>query len=436
LDHITPYDRFAWTDTEIEHLLATGHHQRDLIAYFGAREYRELSRLAQQAARVPSMSATRVFVVPGVMGSQLGMRRPAPLPNDVLWLDPIDIELGRLSSLRLPGTAPIVSLGAVLYSYLRIKLHLRAAGFATAFFDYDWRLGIDELGRRFAERVREDTASSVMVVAHSMGGLVSRAALALPGMEKVTRVVLLGTPNFGSYAPLQALRGTYAVVRKIARLVKTSSAEAMAVEIFTTFPSLYHMLPTADRHGGPDLLEPAGWPDSEPRPSASLLASAKVFRESLAPADGRLAVIVGVGQETVTAVARHNDEFEYTITRHGDGTVPAVSAELPGALTHYAPVAHSDLTRDPVVAAAVVDLLRKGSTRRLPTRRARRSRAEARIRDSQLRLTHVEKVDWARLEPEERRMFLQNLNEPPQLRLRVPTRRIRAASRKAPSRGK
>ena len=434
LDHVTPYDRFAWNDTEIEHLLATGGHERELTAYFGPREYGELAQLARTAVHQSASSETRVLVVPGIMGSQLGMRRSPPLPNDVLWVDPIDIELGRLSSLRLPGTAPVVSLGAVLYSYLRIKLHLRAAGFAASIYDYDWRLGVDRLGRALADRSARSSASSVMIVAHSMGGLVSRVALGLPGMEKVTRVVLLGTPNFGSYAPVQALRGTYAVVRKIARLVKTSSAEVMAVEIFTTFPSLYHMLPTSDRHGGPDLLDPGEWPDSEPRPNAALLAGTRAVRDLLAPPDSRVSVIVGVGEETVTAVARRKDEFEYTITRHGDGTVPSVSAELPGALTHYARVAHSDLTRDPVVARAVVDLLRDGATRRLPTRWAGRSLAQARIRDSQLSRTHVEKVDWARLEPEERRVFLQNLNEPPQLQLRVPgarggardgTRRVR-----------
>ena len=419
-DHVTPYDRFAWSDTEIEHLLASGAHDRELIAYFGQREYAELAELAQQAALVPSVGAPRVFVVPGIMGSQLGMRRQAPLPNDILWVDPIDIEQGRLSTLRLPGAAQVVSLGAVLYSYLRIKLHLRAAGFDAAFFDYDWRLGIDELGRALAQRVRADAAGSVMVVAHSMGGLVSRAALALPGMEKVTRVALLGTPNFGSYAPVQALRGTYAVVRKIARLVKTSSAEVMAAEVFNTFPSLYHMLPTADRHGGPDLLELSAWPESEPRIRPELLATARPFRDSLAPPDERVAVIVGVGQETVTAVVLRNNEFEYTITRNGDGTVPSISAELPGAITHYARVAHSDLTRDPVVAAAVVDVLRDGATSRLPTRPARKGHAEARILDSQLRLTHADKVDWAKLEPEERRAFLQNLNEPPRLLLRIP----------------
>ncbi len=194
------------------------------------------------------------------------------------------------------------------------------------------------------------------------------------------------------------------------------------------------MLPTADRHGGLDLLDPRGWPDSQPRPNAALLAGTQAVRDLLAPPDSRVSVIVGVGEETVTAVARRKDEFEYTITRHGDGTVPSVSAELPGALTHYARVAHTDLTRDPVVAAAVVDLLRDGATRRLPIRWAGRSLAQARIRDSQLRRTHVGKVDWARLEPEERRAFLQNLNEPPRLTLRVPGARGKGAARGAGTR--
>ena len=49
------------------------------------------------------------------------------LPHDILWLDPLDIQRGRLAALRVPNAAPIVSLGVVLFSYLRLKLHLRAA---------------------------------------------------------------------------------------------------------------------------------------------------------------------------------------------------------------------------------------------------------------------------------------------------------------------
>ncbi len=422
LDHVTPYDRFSLSDVEMERLLATGEQQRELVAYFGADEYRDLARLARRAARTPVREeGLRVIVVPGIMGSQLGLARTPPLPNDILWVDPIDIGIGRLTTLRLPGAARIVSLGVILYSYLKLKLELRAAGFAVEFHDYDWRLGVDELGRAFAERLRSEPAERLAIVAHSMGGLVSRAAMALPGAERVERIVLLGSPNFGSFATIQALRGTYAVVRKIARLTGDASAEFLAGEIFNTFPSLYQMLPAASCSDGTDLFDAAAWPSSGPRPDPALLQYARTMQSTLAQPDSRFASIVGVGQETVTAVRRRDDDFVYTITRHGDGTVPAISAALPGAPTHYAPVAHSDLARDRLVAAAVADLLRKGSTRRLATKWTTSSVAEARITDRELRRADAQKVDWAALEPEERRIFLQNLNEPPKLRLRVPT---------------
>ena len=423
-DHVTPYDKFAWSDTDIEHLLVTGEHERDLQAYFGGREYRELTELARRGATVPLTDDTpRVFVIPGIMGSQLGLRRQPPLPHDILWLDPIDIGVGRLASLHLSAGMPIVPLGVVLFSYLRLKLNLRASGFAPVLYDYDWRLGVDQLGAALAERIRNEPADRIMIVAHSMGGLVSRAALAQPGMSNVERLVLLGTPNFGSFAPLQALRGTYSVVRKIARLANRGSPEILAGKIFNTFPSLYHMLPGAQCNGCADLFDPAEWPRSGPRPNRALLREARDIQSKLVQADERISVVVGVGQETVTAVAKRRDDFVYTITRHGDGTVPAVSAGLPGARNHYTLAAHSDLTRDSTVAAAVADLLYTGKTERLPSKWKSNSAAQAQISDRQLRRMHTGKVDWAGLEPDARREYLENLNEPPMLRLRVPTKK-------------
>ncbi len=145
----------------------------------------------------------------------------------MLWLDPIDIQVGRLALLGLDAGAPIVPLGVVLYSHLKLRLRLRAAGFGVTLHDYDWRLGIEESGASLAGRLRAHGARRLAIVAHSMGGLVSRVALSLPGTEHVERVVLLGTPNLGSFAPVQALRGTYAVVRKVARLDAATNAERL-----------------------------------------------------------------------------------------------------------------------------------------------------------------------------------------------------------------
>ena len=462
-DHVTPYDRFAWSDTVVEHLLACGEHPRELTAYFGAGEYEALVALAREAQKVPvNADAPRVFIVPGIMGSQLGRMRRPPLPNDILWLDPVDISLGQLALLRLPvaGAAPIsadehkhtplqgepaspqetqiVSLGVVLFTYLRLKLHLRIAGFAPVFHDYDWRLGVDELGRGLAARVRAER-SRVMIVAHSMGGLVSRAAMTNDGMSHVERVVLLGTPNSGSFAPVLALRGVYAVVRKIARLSHSQTAESLAAEVFSTFPSLYHLLPGADGKSDPDLFDADAWPANGPQPNVPLLTRARDVLKSLARGDERFVNIIGSGQETVTHATRRNGEFVYTITRQGDGTVPMTRAELPGARTYYTTVAHSELARDAAVAQAIAELLRRGETTRLLSKWSRNGKAQARISDTQLRRTHTEKVDFAQMAPDARQAFLRNLNEPPRLKLSVlgkkakrkPVRAKTAAKRKA-----
>ncbi|MGH8284923.1 MAG: CHAT domain-containing protein, partial [Steroidobacteraceae bacterium] len=364
-----------------------------------------------------------------------GLRRRGALPNDVLWIDPIDITIGRLTALCLPSKARIVPLGAVLFTYLKLRLHLRSAGFDAVLYPYDWRLDIGDLGRQLAARIREEPAPRIAIVAHSMGGLVGRAALATRGAPDVERFVMLGTPNFGSFAPVQALRGTYAVVRKIARLDLRHSAEDLAQYVFSTFPSLYQLLPARGRLPGPDLFDPQAWPTKGPSPRPELLAAARNLEQGLAAADERFHVVVGVDQETVTSIARERDDFVYTVTRFGDGTVPAACAVLPGASHYYAPVAHSELTRSANIAAAVADLLREGSTRRLATRATPTRSGSARISDADLRRRLAGKIDWTGLEPEQRRAFLATLNEPPKLRLRpdveAPARRAATRARGA-----
>lgn len=420
--HVTPYDRFAWSDVQIEDWLASGAHRAELVAYFGLTEYRALAALARRAAATRATQPRRVVLVPGIMGSQLGMPRSAPLPHDILWLDPLDIQLGRLAALRLPGSAPVTSFGVVLFSYLRLKLYLRTRGFVVECHDYDWRLPIAELGRALARRLQAASPQPLALVAHSMGGLVSRAALGEPQTAHVERLVLLGTPNCGSFAAVQALRGTYAVVRKVARLAAEASAENLAAEIFATFPSLYELLPWGRCAPGASLFEPRAWPAAGPQPHAALLRAAAQLQRQLPPPDQRCSTVVGVGAETVTALRRRGADFVYTLTRYGDGTVPVASAELPGAQQYYARVAHSELTRDSRVARAVVDLLDAGRTRRLPQTFRSASHACVEVSDGALRRTHAGKVDWSALTPEARRLFLQNLNEPPHLKLRVPPR--------------
>ena len=71
---------------------------------------------------------------------------------------------------------------------MRIKLALRLAGYDADFHPFDWRQSIDVLGAELARRIAAE-GKEVSLVAHSMGGLVSRAALktARRRMRSVTR---------------------------------------------------------------------------------------------------------------------------------------------------------------------------------------------------------------------------------------------------------
>jgi len=421
--HVTPYDRLETSDVAVERLLVSGEQREALIDYFGAAAYVELSVLARRVAAAAKRRGPRVHILPGIMGSQLGRPRGAGLPHDILWVDPIDIAIGRLREITLRPHTPVRAMGVILYNFLKLKLRLAAAGFAPRFFDYDWRRSVIDLGRAFAERLAEDGNRDAHVVAHSMGGLVARAALVLPGEARIGRVVLLGTPNSGSFAPVQALRGTYAVVRKLATLDQVHSAETLASEVYSTFPGLYELLP-AEGTTAIDLFDASKWPAGGPQPDAGLLADARSALRGLADPDPRMTLIAGHARPTVTGVRRTARDFEYLVTRDGDGTVPLALAELPGVRTYYVREGHSELTTNATVAAAVIDLLRTGRTRRLSSQRPAPTRAAARIGDAALRRTHRRKIDWHALSPDERREFLATLNDPPRLPLRAtPARR-------------
>jgi hypothetical protein len=120
-DHITPYDRLALDEGSLIAALASRTPNEGLVEYFGEALHAELAALARTTTRKRKTRAEpqrRVYVLPGIMGSQLGFVRGGKRPNDILWLDPIDIAFGRLTELRLSGASRIVALGAMNYSYL------------------------------------------------------------------------------------------------------------------------------------------------------------------------------------------------------------------------------------------------------------------------------------------------------------------------------
>ena len=416
-DHVTPYDRFALDEASLVALLAARTPNQGLIEYFGQELHDDLVKLAR-ATHGRRPRGRRVYVLPGIMGSQLGFGRGGQKPNDILWLDPIDIQLGRLTELKLDESSRALACGAMSYTYLKLTLSLRKAGFGAVLLDYDWRRDVATLGKLLAERIAADGMENVGLVAHSMGGLVARAALTHPAGARVARLVMLGTPNSGSLGAVQALRGTYSVVRKLAMLDLRHDAEYLAAEVFSSFPGLHELLPQGRLACDLDLFDPANWPAGGPGPHAATLRSAAGLAARLAPADGRFHSVIGCNRLTATRVARRDDDFEYEYTLRGDGTVPIALAQLDGAQPRYVDCDHSDLPLSERVIAGTIDLLKSGSTRRFAAKPRVRSASRRRVRDAELRQEYQGKIDWPRMSPEERRVFLDTLNEPPR-RLRL-----------------
>jgi hypothetical protein len=412
-DHITPYDRMALDEAVLIELLAGPTPHQGLVEYFGASLHAELAKLARATKRERAAPGRRVYVLPGIMGSQLGFMRGGKRPNDILWLDPIDIAFGRLTELRLDHGSRVVPLGAMNYSYLKLTLSLRKAGYDAVLLDYDWRRDIASLGKRLAERLAADGHEDVALLGHSMGGLVARAALTHVAGKRVSQLIMLGTPNAGSLAAVQALRGTYSVVRKIAMIDLRHDAEHLARHVFSSFPGLHELLPASKSVSDLDLFDATAWPASGPGPDVGLLRGAAGLEQRLAPADARFTMVVGCNRTTATGVALRDGDFEYEYSLQGDGTVPIELARLAGARHSYIECGHSDMPLADRVIAGTIDLLRNGATQRFAAAPPVRRGSLTRVRDAELRELFQGKIDWPHMTPEQRRLFLDTLNEPP-----------------------
>jgi pimeloyl-ACP methyl ester carboxylesterase len=402
-----------WSDAELCAMLVAPAARRELTAVFGAGEYTLLAGLARRAQQARQRHPVPVYVLPGIMGTQLGAPRPAPAPADLLWLDPQDVIGGELTRLRLPEAADLITLGAIPFSYLALQLRLRAAGFAVVMHEYDWRVSLELLATAFAARLRADPAPGMFVVAHSMGGLIARRALQDPALARVQRLVTLGTPHRGSFGAVQAIRGNYPVVRRLAALDRLHDAEQLASRVFSTFPSIHQLLPAPGLARSTDCFDPNNWPRSGPGPDPRLLAQARAFVGALPGAEPRCIAINGTHQRTVTGLRLVDGEFHYHISGAGDGTVSLECAQLAGSDTYFIRCEHSELPRSATVAQAVIDLLRHGVTRRLAAAPGARLGREVTVSDTVLRTTWGVKIDWPRLAPAARRDYLNRLNQPP-----------------------
>ena len=220
-----------------------------------------------------------VILIPGALGSRLfdkrngtevwpgstlhlltGSKEDLVLPFDPLTLQPAadglearglfeeflnaDFYGAILQTLRQSGGFVAGKLGE--HADVRIRRYY--------VFAYDWRQDNVTIAKRLdalIEQLRrdyDDPTLKVNVIAHSMGGLITRYYLRygtvdalegdgdfpinMAGAEKVTTAVLLGTPNLGSVSSLQSMLLGHRV-----------GLGRIEPEVLATMPSVYELLP-------------------------------------------------------------------------------------------------------------------------------------------------------------------------------------------------
>lgn len=233
------------------------------------------------------------------------------------------------------------------YSYLCSQLY---AAFGTEydilFFSYDWRLSNADSADALEEYIDDLGYDEVILVAHSMGGLVASSYLTTyRNRTKVDKLITLGTPYLGSPAILYTLENGDFILKDMDDSTKTAFKN-----VANNFPSIYETLPisrsfvdyiesdnvTVSGYSETySFLTSCWWAKKSNGTAKPMFAAATSFHNSLMVSGVHVTElssvetyrIYGMGKDTITTV-RYFDGVcdEPYPTNQGDDTVLYLSA--------------------------------------------------------------------------------------------------------------
>jgi hypothetical protein len=356
-------------------------------------------------AAAPQPSKPAVFMLPGILGSNLAVdgRR--------IWLG-LGL-VGGLGQLEYgpDNTGRVQPDGAISLVYDKLMRHLQATHEVIE-FAFDWRVPIEQEAQRLATAVtaaldaRAASGTVVQILAHSMGGVLARCmALEAPAVwqrlmaHPQARLLMLGTPNGGSWAPMQVLSGddTFGnalaafgspLADRAARRIMAGMPGFLQLQAGLLDPALgldqeatwarladddYTRMQQANwwhRHAGEEMQAAYRWGV----PPQAVLDAAKALRQRLDAQREqdlpqwahKLALVVGRAPATPVGFEIGAQGFVYLDANDGDGRVPLASALLPGVATWQLGCDHGSLPSETSAFAAYVELLNTGKTAALP----------------------------------------------------------------------
>jgi len=371
----------------------------------------------------PPHERPAVFVLPGILGSHL------KVDGKRIWLGLRVI--GGLDKLAWQGGAPdgVAPDGPIGMFYDDLIDYLQDSHEVIP-FAFDWRRPIEQEAARLAEAVthaldaRDASRQPVRLIAHSMGGVLARTMqLVAPEVwdrlmkRDGARLLMLGTPNGGSWAPMQVLSGDDSFGNALAAF-GAPFQDHKARQLMAGMPGFIqlqaklldpqqglHRHETWQDLADKDLtvvreanwwhlsglggdggiqLNPYRWgvpPQDVLDQAVALRRRLDEQREQALPAFAdKLLLVTGKAKYTPDGYEWTREGLVYlNATDGGDGRVPLASAMLPGVRTWTLDCEHGSLPDAKQAFDAFGELLARGDTDRLPRLGAARRGAAAEL---------------------------------------------------------
>ncbi|MBP0833478.1 lipase/acyltransferase domain-containing protein [Bacillus anthracis] len=311
----------------------------------------------------------QIIIIPGIMGSKLKEQQLT------IWIPHIkstfsrEFNLHEKLKLKQKKNHFDASTGILGPFYGRLKSVLQDYAKHVDEFFYDWRLGNQYHLERLKKLIKTDV-DEVIIVAHSMGGLIAKACLnefASEGLnQKISKVITMGTPWAGAPTAYKALKHGAGIPKDWFPVMM--SAEKTK-DLARTFESVYQLLPNINYYQEYDeecklaFTEYNGksiksWEDIYSDIYKPLLKDkdfdfVEGFNHFQNLIKGDMNVehheIIGYGKGTYCSFKRDKKEKTKAIFGDGDGTVPLTSAKSESSIKYYVDRGHQFLPNDSVV---------------------------------------------------------------------------------------
>ncbi|MCD7833197.1 MAG: hypothetical protein LUH00_04295 [Lachnospiraceae bacterium] len=230
--------------------------------------------------------------------------------------------------------------------------------YEVQFFSYDWRTSIADGATALYQYIEAQGYTDVVLVCHSMGGLVAGAYIGTTGGAKVEKLITIGTPYQGAPQALYVmetgafLEGTTGILTK--SLFKSAAQSLMTVyellptteylaanSVIYSFTDYSSLVPNGQATGVTEMTAAysaeAVLALISSRYSSSFYAVAAAEMSAISAANPvdlvDSYVIVGTGEKTVSGIGVSTEDGsleDISVTTLGDGTVPLYSATLGG----------------------------------------------------------------------------------------------------------